>query len=79
MVVRERGPAILDSLLSQYEDPDKVHFVGEYLRMFTSYPALLKCWCKMSRIEKLLRVILNFNFTIQSDAVETTMVSEKHV
>ena len=29
----------------------------------------------LSRIQKLLRVILNFDFNIQSDAVETTLVS----
>ena len=75
MVIREAGPGILDSLLTQYEDPDNAHFVGEYLRMFAQYPALLKCWCKMSRIQTLLKVILNFNFNIQSDAVETTIVS----
>ena len=75
MVVKEMGHSILESLLSQYENQEYTHFVGEYLRMFAQYPVLLKCWCKMSRIQKLLKVILNNNFNIQSDAVETTIVS----
>mmetsp|Transcript_5809 Transcript_5809/g.6926 ORF Transcript_5809/g.6926 Transcript_5809/m.6926 type:complete len:232 (+) Transcript_5809:532-1227(+) len=73
MVVRDSGPSIIDKLLGQYENHDDAHFVGEYLRMYAQYPALLKCWCKMGRIQTLLRVILNFNFNIQSDAVETTI------
>ena len=76
MLVRERGNIILDLLLSTYENPDNVHFVGEYLRVFTLYPVLLKSWCNMRQINKLLRIILNSDFNIQSDAVETALVSE---
>lgn len=69
----ERAPIILDKLLAQYENHDYAPFVGEYLRLFTQFPLLLKAWCRMSRIQNLLHVILNFDFNIQSDAVETTM------
>ena len=44
------GSAILKQLLSMYNDIDNVSFMGEYLRMFTVYPALLPCWYNLVHI-----------------------------
>ena len=64
IMLGNHAPEIIDNLLDQYEIHDYAPFVGEYLRLFTQIPTLLKSWCKMSRIVKLLRVILNFDFNI---------------
>ena len=69
MVLRAQGASILDSLLDQYADTDNVSFVGEYLRVFIQYPALLPSWFNLAKIKKLLLVILEPEFNIQSDAI----------
>lgn len=71
MTLRSKGPALLDQLLDQYVDVDNVSFVGEYLRAFVKYPTLLPAWFDLNRIKKLLLVILQPEFNIQSDAIET--------
>ena len=50
IVLSERAPGILDKLLSEYENHDYAPFIGEYLRVFTQFPVLLKAWCRMARI-----------------------------
>ena len=57
LVFTMRGPAgsaILKHLLSMYNDIDNVSFMGEYLRMFTVYPALLPCWYNLDYIIELI-------------------------
>lgn len=75
IILREKGHLILERLLSQYDNTDNVSFVGKYLQTFTQYPALLKCWCNLNHIVKLLRMILNNDFIISGDAIENFMVS----
>ena len=65
------GSAILKHLLSMYNDIDNVSFMGEYLRMFTVYPALLPCWYNLEYIKELTQVIFQPEFNIQSDAIQT--------
>ena len=48
------GSTTLKKLLSIYNDIDNVSFVGEYLRMFTVYPALLPCWYNLNYIKDLI-------------------------
>ena len=50
IILSERAPGILDKLLSEYENHDYAPFIGEYLRVFTQFPVLLKAWCRMARI-----------------------------
>ena len=70
-MVKDQGPQILEHLLDLYDNADNVHFVGEYLRLFTQYPTLLSCWLKIRLIRKLLNSVLNTDFVIQGDAIET--------
>ena len=77
MAVKDSGSVIIDKLLGQYEHSDNVYFVGEYLRFFTRIPTLLGCFMKVRLIKVLLRVVLNTDFNIQGDAVETIMVSNQ--
>lgn len=76
MITRGRAPEIIDKLLTQYENVDCVHFAGEYLRLFAQYaPLLVRSWCSIRNFKRLLKIILNTDFNIQGDAVETAMVS----
>ena len=77
MAVKEQGQKIIDKLLGQYEHTDNVYFVGEYLRFFTRIPTLLRCFMNVYLIKVLLRTVLNTDFNIQGDAVETIEVSHK--
>ena len=75
MILRHQGSKLIDALLDQYSDTDNVSFVGEYLRIFAQYPSLLPSWYDLSKIKRLLQVILNPEFNIQSDAIHTVQVS----
>ena len=50
-------------------------FVGEYLRLFALYPLLLPTWFNLECIRSLLKVVLQTDFNIQGDAIQTVQVS----
>lgn len=58
------GTSVLRTLLTQYENLDYVNIIGEYLRVYTQYPAMLSSWFDMGLIKSLLRAVLNTVFDI---------------
>ena len=65
----------IDALLRKYSNREKVTIVGSYLRMFTTSSQLAKGWLEMERVEILLRMVLEDDYTIVADAIETARVS----
>ena len=65
----------IDALLRKYSNREKVTIVGSYLRMFTTSSQLAKGWLEMERVELLLRMVLDDDYTIVADAIETARVS----
>lgn len=65
----------IDALLRKYSNREKVTIVGSYLRMFTTSSQLAKGWLEMERVEILLRMVLDDDYTIVADAIETARVS----
>ena len=70
---------IIDNLLQKYSNREKVTIVGSYLRLFTTSSQLARGWYEMHRIEALLRLVLDDDYTVVADAIETARVSASHV
>lgn len=72
----EDAPAIVGNLIDKYVDRERVTFIGSYLRMFTDSPVLICGWLSIENMKKLFQTIKSEDFNVQSDAIETTQVSE---
>lgn len=66
---------IVEILLENYSDRERVTFTGNYLRMFTDSSVLISGWLSMDNIKKLFKTILDDDFNVQSDAIMTVQVS----
>ena len=75
MVLGDASSQIIESLLQKYADREMVTFVGNYLRLFTDSPGLIKGWLNVSRVKTLLRTVLDDDYHIQADAMATIQVS----
>lgn len=60
----ESGDEIIETMLSKYGDKNMCHFVGPFLRIYTSSPILVKSICKMEHLMKLKDYIIKPNFVV---------------
>lgn len=71
MILRESGSKIILTLLERYNDTDNVSFIGEYLRLYTAHGTMLPAWFNLDFIKRLIGIILEPEFNVSSDALQT--------
>lgn len=67
----EGGRRAVSTLLSRFTDKEAVNFIGVYLRMFTDSSYLLPAWLHLDAISALLNMVIETDFNIQSEAIQT--------
>jgi hypothetical protein len=66
---------VVAGLLQRYAQHESTTLVGIYLRLFTASEELLVAWLHLDHIAKLKKLVLNSDFNVQSDALETMRVT----
>jgi Mo25-like len=62
---------VVSTLISKYELPGMSTFIGNLLRLFTKSHRLIEAFLDLELLGKLVKLITNPDFNIQSDAYET--------
>ena len=76
MALLPEANTVVGSLLNKYGKHDAATLVGIYLRLFTRTEELMEAgWLDLNHIKLLKKLVLDPDFNVQSDALETMRVS----
>jgi|688.fasta_scaffold2723599_1 hypothetical protein len=78
LALEPKANQLVGVLLDKYNNHDTATLVGHYLRIFASSEILLQGWLDLGHIKKLKKLVLNVDFNVQSDALETMRVRICH-
>lgn len=78
--VRTEASRVVNGLLDRYGRHEAATFVGIYIRVFTASETLMETsWLNLDHIRRLKKLVLDPDFNVQSDALETMRVRNSQI
>jgi len=71
VMLKQEMSALIRTLLKKYTRHDIATYCGIYLRFFGSSEKLVHGWQDLDHLNELSDLVLNTDFNVQSDALET--------